>query len=244
MHANSRSISSTQTDIHDKLEKLVARHAASRFLKPVATYNAAAFDVSIAAWRKMGEPPLILDAGCGTGVSSLHLATRFPGHFIIGVDQSADRLDRNVAWSGTWPSNFIKVRADLVDFWRLMQQAGIHPDRHYLLYPNPWPKKHHVVRRWHGHPIFPTIVALGGHFECRSNWRIYIDECAAALNQLTAIGTETEQYFPNNANGHGIGDSIAIALLSSITPFESKYLASGHALWRCRANLTGSSHAQ
>ncbi len=237
MHANSRPISSTQTDIHENLEKLVAKHATSEFLKPVAACNAAAFDVSIAAWRRMGESPMILDAGCGTGLSTLHLATQFPDHFVIGVDQSADRLDRNVAWSGAWPVNFIKVRADLVDFWRLMHQARICPDRHYLLYPNPWPKKHHVARRWHGHAVFPTIVALGGHFECRSNWRIYIDECAAALSQLTAIEIESEQYLPNITNEHQSHVGETTVHLIPITPFESKYLASGHTLWRCRTNL-------
>jgi tRNA G46 methylase TrmB len=126
------------------------------------------------------------------------------------------------------------MRADLVDFWRLMLAAGIHPARHYMLYPNPWPKKQHLGRRWHGHPVFPTIVALGGHFECRSNWRIYIDECAAALTQLTGIAARTEPYLDRTRAA-----TIACADPGAtvITPFERKYLASGHALWRCRVHI-------
>ncbi len=88
-----------------------------------------------------------------------------------------------------------------------------------MLYPNPWPKIGQLGRRWHGHPVFPAVVALGGYFECRSNWRIYIEECAAALHQLTGIDVAAETY----------------AAAAPITPFERKYLASGHRLWRCRA---------
>ena len=237
MHANSSPISSSQLTIHDQLEKLVARHAATRFLKPIASYSEAAFETSIAAWRAAGESPLILDAGCGTGISTLNLAIHFPGHFVVGVDQSADRLERKVAWPGALPSNFIKVRADLIDYWRLMQQAGIAPDRHYVFYPNPWPKKHHIGRRWHGHPAFPTIVALGGHFECRSNWRIYIDECAAALKQLTTIDVQTEAYLPDDARMSERHADATAGLPFPVTPFEEKYFASGHSLWRCRVHI-------
>lgn len=244
MYANSSPIASSQVGIHDQLASQVAKHAAVRYLKPINSYNRVAFDDSIAAWRAAGKMPLILDAGCGVGLSTLHLANLFPEHFVIGVDQSADRLARKTMWPGAVPSNCIKVRADLVDYWRLMHETGIYPDRQYLLYPNPWPKKHHLGRRWHGHPVFPTIVALGGHFECRSNWRIYIDECASALNQLTAAKVATEPYLPCVTPIHEQADgAMQTARITpeshtmSITPFEQKYLASGHSLWRCRTHM-------
>jgi tRNA G46 methylase TrmB len=219
VQANSRLVTSSQSGVHAQLHGVVAKHAATEFLKPIAAYNRAAFDIGMAAWHAAGRMPLILDAGCGVGLSTLHLATQFPDHFVIGVDQSADRLARNTAWDAALPSNFIRVRADLVDYWRLMHAAGIRPARHYLLYPNPWPKVGQLARRWHGHAVFPTVVALGGEFECRSNWRIYIEECAAALAQLTGMGVHCERYLT----------------ATPVTPFEQKYLASGHALWRCRA---------
>ena len=237
MRANSSPIVSSQTAIHDQLAKLVARHAATKFLKPITAYSKAAFDESLVAWQSAGTRPLILDAGCGIGLSTLHLATRFPDHFVIGIDQSVDRLARNIAWPGELPTNFIKVRADLIDYWRLMQQAGIYPDRHYVLYPNPWPKKHHIGRRWHGHPVFPSLVALGGYFECRSNWRIYIDECAAALTQMTGIDVETEAYFPSSEDLFSNRVTTAAPPPFTMTPFESKYLDSGHCLWRCRLKI-------
>ncbi len=221
MYANSRFVSSAQDGVHDQLAALVAKHASTAFRKPFTPYNRAAFDASMTAWQAHGAKPLILDAGCGVGLSTLNLAAQFPDHFVIGVDQSADRLSRNVLWRGEMPANFIKVRADLVDYWRLMLLAGVRPARHYLLYPNPWPKIGQLHRRWHGHPVFPTIVALGGELECRSNWRIYVDECASAISQLTGAKIAAEPFVP----------------AAPITPFEQKYLASGHALWRCRASI-------
>jgi len=221
MYANSSPVSSGQTGPHEQLSALVARHAHHAFRQPVARHNRAAFDDSIAQWRARGALPLILDAGCGVGLSTLHLATRFPDHFVIGVDQSADRSLRNTHWDGPLPENHLRVRANLVDYWRLLLDSGIPLSRHYLLYPNPWPKIGHVARRWHGHAVFPAIVALGGALECRSNWRIYVEEFAAALTQLSGQPAPCEAYAP----------------ATPITPFERKYLDSGHALWRCRIGL-------
>jgi tRNA G46 methylase TrmB len=207
--------------MHEHLAQQVAKHAASVFRKPVSDYNRMAFEASIAAWIADGRKPLILDSGCGVGLSTLHLAHANPDHFVIGIDQSADRLARNIHWSEPLPGNCMRLRADLVDYWRLLRDAGVSPAQHYLLYPNPWPKKQHLGRRWHGHPVFPAMVTLGGAFECRSNWRIYIEECAAALTQLTGMAVTVEGY-----------DAPA-----PITPFEQKYRASSHPLWRCRIVL-------
>jgi tRNA G46 methylase TrmB len=221
VRANSAPISSSQTHAHDRLADLVAKHAGSPFLKPIADYNRHAFDASVVTWQAAGSMPLILDAGCGVGLSTLHLAAQFPDHYVIGVDQSADRLARQNKWIGKLPTNCTTVRANLVDYWRLMHASAIWPTRHYLLYPNPWPKIGQVQRRWHGHPVFPTLVAMGGYLECRSNWRIYIEECSSALSQLSAKAVIVEQY-----------DN-----LESITPFERKYRESGQALWRCAVDL-------
>jgi tRNA (guanine-N7-)-methyltransferase len=232
MHANSRPVSSPQTGIHENLERKLRRHAETIFLKPVAPYNRDAFLRSMEAWQAAGAKPLILDAGCGVGLSTLHLATRFPDHFVIGIDRSMDRTARNTQWPGASPANCIRLRADLIDYWRLMFEAAIRLDRHYLLYPNPWPKQHHLGRRWHGHPVFPVAVALGGYFECRSNWQTYIEECAAALKQLTGVDVAVEAYRVRAAAAADDNDAPL-----AITPFEQKYAASGHALWRCRTQL-------
>ena len=223
MHANSRPVQSNQASPHEQLQAVVAKHAATAYRKPVSAVNLEAFTTSIAAWKSHGDTPLILDAGCGVGLSTRKLAHAFPDSFIIGVDQSADRLGRDVRWPVDQPENFITVRADLVDYWRLMLAEGIYPQQHYLLYPNPWPKKSQLGRRWHGHAIFPVVVALGGRIECRSNWKTYIDEFALSLHQLSGIAVHAEMYDSTPAE--------------ALTPFEAKYVNSGHTLCRCYADL-------
>ncbi len=217
---NSRFITSAQDGPHRDLETLVRRHLAQPFRKPILDYNRQALATALAA-RDAWQPgaPLVLDAGCGVGWSTLRLAAGFPEHFVIGVDQSSDRLCRGRPEK--MPENAILVRADLVDFWRLLAESGIRLARHYNLYPNPWPKIGHLARRWHGHAVFPVWRELGGELECRSNWAIYIAEMAEALSLLSGQAVAAEPYATDDP----------------MTPFEKKYLASGHGLWRCRVSL-------
>ena len=225
MQANSRIPTSAQTDIHEHLSTLLERHRTSPFRKPYADYNRAAFDASLERRERVApHAPLILDSCCGVGESSIALAQAFPDHYVIGVDQSESRLSRTIAGKsgGTeLPFNLDLVRADLVDFWRLMREANLRLARHYLLYPNPWPKIGHLSRRWHGHPVFPAMLALGGVLECRSNWRIYIDEFCFAIERLTQREAVCCSFAPEPV----------------LTPFERKYLNSGHALYRTQVEL-------
>ena len=221
MHANSRPPTSAQTGIHEQLATLLDRHRNAPYRKPYADYNRAAFEASMERRERVApRAPVILDSCCGVGESSIALALNFPDHYVIGVDQSAARLGKN-AKGGGLPLNLDLVRADLVDYWRLMLDTGVRPHRHYLLYPNPWPKIGHLSRRWHGHPVFPAMLALGGVLECRSNWRIYIEEFCFAIDHLKQGVAVCQDYVPEVA----------------LTPFERKYLNSGHALWRSVVSL-------
>ena len=101
-------------------------------------------------------------------------------------------------------------------------EAGLRLARHYVLYPNPWPKIGHLGRRWHAHPVFPWIPRLGGVLECRSNWLVYIEEFALALEVA-------------------IGRPVAWEAFSAevpLTPFERKYRDSGQTLYRLGVDLS------
>ncbi len=219
-YANSRIPHSAQAGVHERLETLVRKHLAHPFHKPYAPYNQAAFTASLADWD--GKAPLILDAGCGVGHSTIALARAHPDHWVIGVDQSEERLLRRKPYPpALMPTNLVFVRADLVDYWRLLADAGLRLAKHYLLYPNPWPKIGHLARRWHAHPVFPFIPALGGVLECRSNWQVYVEELAQAL----AI-----------VRGEEVGWSVFEAE-TALTPFERKYRDSGQTLYRLQLDL-------
>lgn len=88
------------------------------------------------------------------------------------------------------PGNLLLLRADLVDLWILASRDNAWDVReHFILYPNPYPKRSQLRARWHGHSVFPVLLDLGGNITLRSNWEAYLDEvCHAVL----AINDEAE----------------------------------------------------
>lgn len=154
----------------------------------------------------------MLDAGCGTAASTAILARRHPGAQVVGVDRSAHRLGRAPRPPA---ANELRLRARLEDVWRLLLEAGERPVRQYLLYPNPWPKPAHLKRRWHAHPVWPVVIALGGTLTLRTNWAIYAEECRCALA----------------LHGLGVAPVVSFSTDAALTPFERKYSRSGHALY-------------
>jgi len=211
MHKNSRQIDGQKEQVHPNLAAAITKHCNALFARPVQSYNQIAFESFLAQWNT--NTPLILDTGCGTGDSSRNLARLNPSSFVVGVDQSEYRLTRQRESQD--PDNLLLLRADLVDFWRLCTLHNVRPEKHYLLYPNPWPKKKHFQRRWCGHPVLPFIIAVGGRLEFRTNWHIYANEFQFALQQLSFDATQQE-FTPD----------------SPLTPFELKYQQSGHQLFK------------
>nr|NDG08552.1 class I SAM-dependent methyltransferase [Oxalobacteraceae bacterium] len=105
MQRDSRPVTSNQTGPHPHLAEVVARHAQHPFHKPLSPFGEQPFDHAINAWRSYGGS-LIVDAGCGVGLSTRRLAQQFTDAFIIGIDQSAHRLQRHTRWEGAEPSNY------------------------------------------------------------------------------------------------------------------------------------------
>ncbi|MFN3713244.1 MAG: SAM-dependent methyltransferase [Alcanivoracaceae bacterium] len=216
MSGNSRPVLSQQSGPHPALLTVVRRHLASAWRQPLADHNRGVFE-QLSEWRQRAGigRPLWLDSGCGTGRSAFQLALGNRDCLVIGVDQSAARLERGSVRFPQLPDNLMLVRGECADLWRLMVQAGWRLERHFLLYPNPWPKPGHLLRRWHGHPVFPVLLQLGGELELRSNWSVYPQEMALAL-EMTGKRPTVERWDP----------------VTVLTDFEEKYRNSGHGLWR------------
>ena len=226
--SNSKTIISNQTGIHDKLEDVVKRHLSSPFRRPFPEFSLQAFEQASQWLDQQPSTTLIFDSYCGVGESTVALAKRHPGAAIIGLDKSLYRLDKHhenysdddKSNEGNTTKNYLLLRADVDDFWRLAVRAGWQLDYHYLLYPNPWPKAHHLKRRCQGSPLLPSLLQLGGQLELRSNWDIYVKEFAAAL---TIAGHRAE--------------ASAFNPITAITPFERKYQLAEQTLWRCVCSL-------
>jgi len=219
---DSKAIISNQEGLHEKLTEVVQRHLSHEFQKPIQAHTQQAFD-EVNAHVQAFSGDIILDACCGVGQSTRILAKQNPDALVIGVDKSAHRINRNV--EDHWQAdNFHLVRADLNDFYRLVHLAKWPVTKHYVLYPNPWPKSKHLQRRWHGSAVFPQMIKIGQQMILRSNWPLYLQEFLAAIKLTGADGAISE--IPNISKGD-----------SPLTPFEAKYLASGQKCWQLTITL-------
>ena len=234
------SVKTNQEDIYKNLEAVVRKYAATTFLRPVADHTRESFEQACDFVRSFygsqatGRFNLVLDSGCGTGESTLHLARKFPEVPVIGIDKSAVRLSKagngrqlEVSAGGSCevPANAFWVRAELLDFWRLALEkvnAGewniLH---HALYYPNPWPKESEATRRFHLHPIFPVLMRLSPVTELRTNWEIYAreyKEAARIAGDCLSLNVcvECAAFSPENPE----------------TAFERKYQTAGQELYR------------
>lgn len=239
--SGARAVTTNQTDIYDKLEEVVRKYASTEYLRPIADHTRIAFaeaekfvtefygdtgrDNDLSGRTSRTAYKVILDSGCGTGESTLNIALANPGIPVIGIDKSAARLSK----AGAAPQNMFLVRAELLDFWRLALEkvkAGMwHIPYHALYYPNPWPKQSEATRRFHLHPIFPTLLQLGDVIELRTNWEIYAREFAEAAHIATRVATPDrtiacEAFEPEHP----------------ITAFERKYKEARQQLWRVTIN--------
>ena len=230
---DSKAIITNQTGIHEKLDEVVQKHLSHPFQKPYQTHTEQAFkemDAFVQAFLEnnaTGE--IILDACCGVGQSTRILAQQNPEALVIGVDKSAHRISRNVegfsSEEGYQANNYHLVRADLNDFYRLVKAANWPVSKHYILYPNPWPKSKHLQRRWHGSAVFPQMTSIGKTLILRSNWPLYLQEFQQAAKQVGLQGNIKEII----VNGD-------VQAQQPLTPFEAKYQASGQTCWQLILN--------
>ena len=215
-------IERSQNAPHPRLDEIVRRHLCTEYQENIPAYAQQSFS-AVQQWVNAQAKPIILDSGCGTGESSVILAGRYPHCSVIGIDKSAHRLGRGL--DQPLPDNVLLVRNDCIHVWRLMHQQQWKIERHYILYPNPWPKPGHVQRRWHAHAVFPVLIKLGGQLIMRTNWAIYAQEFARALT-LGHCGNSSRSCQPQR-----------IDLSAAMTAHERKYLHSGHTVYEVQSVL-------
>lgn len=212
MQANSRNVFSSQFTLHERLQSVVYKHLQHSYLKPPSPHTIEAFADFLRTVETVHRP-IILDSGCGVGDSTIFLGQRHPEFWVVGIDKSEVRLRK--ARTKIRPENVVFQRADQFDFWRLARLHQVQFAQHYIFYPNPWPKKDHLQRRIHGHPAFSDLLWISNKTMIRSNWRLFLEEFAAAYELAT----------------QQCGNLNKVHVENPITLFEKKFLASGHNIY-------------
>ncbi len=245
-----KAISSNQQDVHDNLLNVVEKHKKSTFSRPIAEHSIEAFK-QISDYLDGFAGDVVIDACCGVGESTKNLAKLYPNKRIIGIDKSIARLSKHHAYidthhndiatelqedksdkrlltSANKPNNYILVRGDLIDIWRQFEQflcnnsVAWKVSEQYILYPNPYPKKSQLGKRWHAMPVFPTVIKVCPKIVVRSNWQVYLNEFAMA------------------AQSYGLVSALEQVRGEAFTPFERKYLDSEQACYQLIIRASGS----
>lgn len=216
----SKPVVSNQTDIHENLQRVVEKHFASTYIKPIQDHTLQAFEQAQQWLKRKGNQPIVLDSCCGVGESTYHLANAYPNALVIGIDKSALRIEKHENYALEVRDNYLVLQADVRDFWRLVIEHNWLVQHHYLLYPNPYPKSSQLTKRWHGHPAFVDLLGIKASLTVRSNWRLYVEEFVAAL-AVRGFNAQVQVYQAETPQ----------------TPFERKYWASGHQSWQTIVDL-------
>lgn len=97
-------------------------------------------------WHGGAAPPLEIDVGCHKGLFLVEMARLHPGHNFLGVELQSERVERTRKKIRTLAlPNAAVVRAEGQEVVRALPAFcadGIH-----VLFPDPWPKRRHHVRR-------------------------------------------------------------------------------------------------
>lgn len=204
---------------------LVHKHQNTLWEKPIGLPTQKSWE-RFKQKRNLQNQEIILDSGIGVGLSSILLAAQNPHKIVLAHDRSHERLQSHAVHRLRWEKqnhtleNLFVIRADSEDLWRILAKEKLNISKHFVLYPNPYPKKSQLKKRWHGHPVFPTMCLLGDYLELRSNWKVYLEEFSIAYAELHPQA------------------QLALELISEPlgveTHFERKYSESSHPLWRLK----------
>lgn len=88
--------------------------------------------------------PLVLDLGCGNGVSLAALASSEPACNFLGIEKKTYRVRQARRRAGGLPNARI-VQGEVTEILSELSPASV--SRMYLLFSDPWPKRRHAARR-------------------------------------------------------------------------------------------------
>ena len=198
----------------------------ARYLHPIR-----AFDPSRVPLPRSGTPApregsglLDIEVGCGVGLHPIRYGQAHPGRLLIAIEHTPSRFEAFHRRLAHHPEirNVQAIQADAVS-WITHCVRPSSVDRYFFLYPNPYPKRTDLNKRWHAMPFFSQVLRTlkpGGTLTLATNEEFYFRE---ALDYLTGPWGMTlvqarEHSNPESVEGPGGG---------ARTHFEKKYLMRG-----------------
>ena len=168
--------------------------------------------------------PLQVDLGCGDGSFLCEMAQQFPNTNFLGVERLTKRVEK-VRRKAEKIENVRVLRADSFFAVRyLLAESSV--ETFYLLFPDPWPKRRHQLRR-----IFTSD---------------FLDAIAVALEQYGVLHVATDQldYFEQIAGLSRAHQQFQVVPRSpdgavlAVTKFEKKFRKQGAPIYRLMLRKT------
>ena len=168
--------------------------------------------------------PLHVDLGCGDGSFLCEMARQFPKRNFLGIERLTKRVEK-VRCKAEKIENVRVLRADTLFAVRyLLPESSV--ETFYLLFPDPWPKRRHQLRR-----IFTPD---------------FLDAIAAALEKhgVLCVATDQFDYFQQVERISHAHQQFQVVPLSPdeavlpVTKFERKFREQGVPIYRLTLRKT------
>lgn len=168
--------------------------------------------------------PLHVDLGCGDGSFLCEMARQFPKRNFLGIERLTKRVEK-VRRKADKVENMRVLRVDTLFAVRyLLPESSV--ETFYLLFPDPWPKRRHQLRRIFTPDFLDAIVVA---LERRGVLRVATDQLDY-FHQIERLSRSHPQFqvVPQSPD-----DS-----LFPVTKFERKFRDQGAAIYRLTLRKT------
>ncbi len=141
-------------------------------------------DLLPVGWQVSGSRPLEIDIGCHKGRFLVEMAQRFPTSNFLGVERQRERVEKarkKIAMLGL--GNVEVLHGGGLEILARLPEACA--DRVHVLFPDPWPKRRHKIRRMVGGEFLLEILRI---LKARGIVRLVTDdpEYARAMESYAA----------------------------------------------------------
>jgi len=168
--------------------------------------------------------PVHVDLGCGDGSFLCEMAQQFPKSNFLGIERLTKRV-KKVRRKAEKIENVRVLRADTLFAVRyLLPESSV--ETFYLLFPDPWPKRRHQLRR-----IFTAdfLDAIAVALEQRGVLRVATDQ----LDYFHQIERSSRAHMQFKVVPRSPDDS-----LFPVTKFERKFREQGAPIYRLTLRKT------
>lgn len=179
------------------------------------------------------DGPLDLEIGCGVGWHPIQYAQNHPKRYLIAIEHTRAKFaafsSRLRAHSAI--SNLLPVHADAIA-WTTHFLDPNSLDRIILMYPNPFPKKKDLNKRWYAMPFMSHLLKClktNGELLLVTNEKFYMDEASLYFSKVWGLAQVEFTQF----------SAVTVPGGRPRTHFEKKYLNRGETCFQLKVQKQG-----